>query len=86
MKQAYAEEVVKLSTSLSSVKMELETWYAKRFEDKDLVGPVKDTYDQLMTQADSEINIYTGSIKSIRSAMAPQLNNDGSFLLKWMCS
>lgn len=82
MKQAYAEEVVKLSTSLSSTKMELETWYAKRYEDKDIKGPVKDTYDQLMTQADSELNQYTGSIKSIRTAMAPQLN-DGSFLITW---
>ena len=72
MKAAYAEEVSNLTTKLEAAKMSLETWYAKRIEDKDIVDEVKETYDSLMNLADNELNQFTGSMKSIRTAMATQ--------------
>ena len=62
-----------MMASLESAKMELETWYALRKTDADLVGAVKETYDNLMTRADTEINQFNGGLKPIRNAMVPQL-------------
>lgn len=69
MKTAYQEEIDKVQLSLDKTKTELEAWYARRYEDKDLVGAVKDTYDQLLAKADNEITAFNGTVKSIRSAV-----------------
>ena len=74
MKSAYSEEVSRMSTSLEACKMELETWYSKRYQDKDIVGAVKETYDQLMAHGDNELTAYNAAIKPIRNAMEPHLN------------
>ena len=69
MKVAYQEEIDKLQVSLDATKLELETWYAKRYEDKDLVGEVKETHDTLVCRADQGINHFMGTVKSIRTAL-----------------
>lgn len=64
-----------MNVSLDTAKLQLESFYAQRHEEKDIVGTIKDSYDELMVLADNEINQFTGSIKSIKSAMVPHLAN-----------
>ena len=70
MKQAYHEEIDKLKLNLETVKMELESFYSQRHEDKDIVGPVRESYDEFVVKADSALNQFGGAMKSIRSALA----------------
>ena len=72
MKAAYGEEVSTVLTRLEAIKTELETWYAKRIPDNEIVDAIKVTYDDLMTRADQEINSFTGTYKTIRTAIVPQ--------------
>ena len=53
--------------------MEMEAWYSKRYEDKDLVDDVKDRYEALMQGADAVLQKYSGCAKSVRSAIVPCL-------------
>ena len=77
MKLAFEEEVDKCSMGLQSIKGQLEAWYSNRYEEKDIVGEIKETYDGLMGRADQEVFAYTGTSKSIRNAIASRswLNN-----------
>ena len=71
MKTAYGEELSKTMEGLDAAKIALETWYAKRIPEKDIVDGVKTTYDDLMALGDQEINRFMGTTKSIRNAMVP---------------
>ena len=77
MKTAYGEELSKTMEGLDAAKIALETWYAKRIPEKDIVDAVKTTYDELMALGDQEINRFTGTTKSIRNAMVPYQFNIG---------
>lgn len=80
MKVAYKGEVSATSTALEAVKTELETWYAQRIPDNQIVGAVKETYDGLMARADGELNSFAGTAKTIRSAVIPNFNIDMKFV------
>lgn len=70
MKKAYCDEVGDVEKELSSVKLQLETFYAKRHADKDIVEAVKEEYDSLMSAADRVLNTFAGCMKTVRTAMA----------------
>ena len=44
MKGAYKEEVEACKLELDRAKVPLETWYAKRYPEKDIVGEIKDHF------------------------------------------
>ena len=69
MKKAYNEELESVRMELESVKTELETWYANRYEESQITGPVKDTFENLMSRADAQISSYTGIAKTIRGSV-----------------
>ena len=74
MKTAYGEELGGVMASLEAIKIELETWYSKRVPDAEILGAIKDTYDDLMNRADGEINRFTGTTKTIKTAIVSQSN------------
>eukprot|EP00435_Cladocopium_sp_Y103_P052853 s438_g16.t1 len=70
MKKAYHEELDSSRMELESVKTELETWYANRYEESQMVGAIKETFESLMSRADAQISSYSGIAKTIRGSVA----------------
>lgn len=71
MKNAYIEEVEGCKLDLENAKISLETWYAKRYPEAEIVGAVKEEYERHMGTAEKVLQQYNGKSKQIRSAMAP---------------
>ena len=70
MKVAYKEEASTMQAKLEAARLELETFYAKRYEEGDIKDGIKEEYERVMTQGDAAISSCVGTIRSIRNAIA----------------
>ena len=73
MKKAYHEELDEMLAQLNAVKMELDTFCAKRHADKDIVEAIKEEYDLLMSKGDHVLSSFGSCMRRVRAAMAVRL-------------
>ena len=73
MKVAYREEIESSKKTLEATKLELESWYANRYTDEQVIGDasLKEQHDTLVLHADNVLHQYQGTSKNIRSACVP---------------
>ena len=73
MKSGYEAELNNHQKKLNDSKADLEEFYAARHEDKDIAGPLKDRYDDMITKADATILSFTTGVKLVKAAIVPRL-------------
>ena len=69
MKAAYQQEITRVQTDLEQCKMNMESWYALRIPDAEIVGDQRERYDESMNEADKHIGDFMGTMKTIRNAI-----------------
>ena len=75
MQAAYMEEVDKCLLNLDSLKMELETFYAKMpTEEAKIDGPMKETIEEYLSKAEVALNQFAGTAKSVKGALVSWTN------------
>ena len=70
MLDAYMAELADIISNFDALKAEMEQWYAKRLEDKDVVDEAKQTYDKLMSLCEDGLSSSGKSMKLIKNAIA----------------
>ena len=66
MKKGYEAELAARRQPLENTKLALETWYARKLEEANIVGEEKDYYDKLMNDMDNAIRDYNAKTAAIR--------------------
>ncbi|CAE7403183.1 unnamed protein product [Symbiodinium sp. CCMP2592] len=71
MRDGYTQELEEGKQSVEQARAKLETWFARKLEDAEIVGPERAVYDEILREVESAFVMLNGKVKAVKTATAP---------------